>query len=84
MTTPTQALESVQGQQELQMKLAEGERQLASAQEALVCKQDAWDKELQLHKRCCLTHMYRSSFHQNFEETKGYSPGVFFSGSQKM
>lgn len=45
------ALESVQGQQELQMKLAEGERQLASAQEALVCKQDAWDKELQLHKR---------------------------------
>ena len=25
----------------------------------------------------------RSSFHQNFEETKGYSPGVFFPGSEK-
>ena len=25
----------------------------------------------------------RSSFHQSFEETKGYSPGVFFSGSKK-
>ena len=25
-----------------------------------------------------------SSFHQNFEETKGYSPGCFFFGSEKM
>ena len=26
----------------------------------------------------------RSSFHQKFEETKGYSPGFFFSGSEEM
>ena len=25
----------------------------------------------------------RSSFHQNFEETKGYSPGFFFRGRKK-
>ena len=31
-----------------------------------------------------LENTLRSSFHQNFEETKGYSPGLFFSGSEKM
>ena len=31
-----------------------------------------------------LENTLRSSFHQNFEETKGYSPGVFFSGSEKI
>ena len=31
-----------------------------------------------------LENTLRSSFHQYFEETKGYSPGFFFSGSEKM
>ena len=31
-----------------------------------------------------LENTLRSSFHQNFEETKGYSPGFFFSGSEKL
>ena len=30
-----------------------------------------------------LENTLRSSFHQNFEETKGYSPGVFFRGPKK-
>ena len=30
-----------------------------------------------------LENTLRSSFHQNFGETKGYSPGVFFRGMKK-
>ena len=30
-----------------------------------------------------LENILRSSFHQNFEETKGYSPGCFFQGPKK-
>ena len=30
-----------------------------------------------------LENTLRSSFHQIFEETKGYSPGVFFRGPKK-
>ena len=31
-----------------------------------------------------LENTLRSSFHQDFEETKGYSSGFFFSGSEKI
>ena len=31
-----------------------------------------------------LEYTLRSSFQQDFEETKGSTPGVFFSGSEKM
>ena len=34
-------------------------------------------------KDSCLENTLRSSFHQNFEETKGYSPGGFFRGPNK-
>ena len=30
-----------------------------------------------------LENTLRSSFHQDFEETKGYSPGFFFRGPKK-
>ena len=39
------------------------------------------DRTFALHDFCKVWE--RSSFHQNFEETKGYSPGGFFQGPKK-
>ena len=46
-----QTQENVQQLAQLQLQLVEHQRQLDTAQKALTCRAEEWDKEAQLHRK---------------------------------